>query len=157
MSEASDPDQPENTFNKHVALLAHKPNNVSTRDPTGDWYWPGLRNTVRPSATEWVGPLAFAKDYGPIPSIDHDLGADWGPNGDQRVSLRVEFDGDIGLLYVYDATWDEYAILGADIPVARIEDLFARSMQLGAHPSVEDLVALLPDLRTVRPSCGPEL
>ena len=108
-------------------------------------------------ALEWRGPLAFARAHGAVPGIDHDFGMRWGSNRDQRVSLRVEFGADAGLLYVYDPTWDEYAVLGTGFRLAAVQDAFARALQLGEHPSVEAFVALLPKVSAVRPAPGPEL
>jgi hypothetical protein len=48
-------------------------------------------------------------------------------------------------------------VLGRDVPLAAVEDACAGSPQLGEHPSVEDLVALLPTTPASRPSPGPEL
>jgi hypothetical protein len=56
-----------------------------------------------------------------------------------------------------DPTWDEYAVLGSDIPLAAVEDACAYFPQFGEHPSVEDLVALLPNTPASCPSPGPEL
>lgn len=60
---------------------------------------------------EWIGPRAFAARYGQVPGLDHDYGFLWGVRDDQRISLRITDGHDIGLLYVYDRTWDEYAVL----------------------------------------------
>jgi hypothetical protein len=68
------------------------------------------------------------------------LGTSWGPNGDQRVSLRIELGGEAGLLYVHDPTWDEYAVLGSDVPLTAVEDAFGRALRLGEQAAVEDFV-----------------
>jgi hypothetical protein len=62
-------------------------------------------------AAAWMGAAAFQARYGNPPGTDHDFGTGWGAGGDQRISLRQDIGSDSGLLYVYDPTWDEYAVL----------------------------------------------
>jgi len=157
MSEASVPDQFESTSDKLVALAGNEAQTVDTGDPVADWYRVGLHDTYRQPALEWRGPVSFARAYAAVPGIERDFGSRWGSNGDQRVSLRVEVGSDTGLLYVYDPTWDEYAVIGSDVPLAAVEDAFARSPQLGEHSSVEAFVTLLPMVSAVRPIPGHEL
>jgi hypothetical protein len=157
MSEASVPDHSGSIFGKLVALAGDEARNVDADDPVDDWYRLGLHHAYRHPVLEWTGPVAFARTYGAVSGIEHDFGTRWGSNGDQRVSIRVRVGGDAGLLYVHDPTWDEYAVLGSDIPLAAVQDACAGSPQLGEHPSVEDLVALLPHTPASRPSLGPEL
>jgi hypothetical protein len=114
-------------------------------------------NTCPEPVLEWRGPVAFARAYGAVPGVDHDFGTSWGPNSDQRVSLRAELGCEQGLLYVYDPTWDEYAIIGAGVPLVEVQDAFARVLQLGAQVTFEDFVALLPRAPEVCSSPGPEL
>src|SRR5664280_174146 len=144
MSEASVPDHSGSIFDERVALAGAEARNVDADDPVDDWYRLGLHHAYRRRVLEWMGPVAFARTYGAVPGIEHGFGTRWGSNGDQRVSLRVGVGGDAGLLYVHDPTWDEYAVLGSDIPLAAVEDACAHAPQFGEHPSVEDLVALLP-------------
>ncbi|MHB8188368.1 MAG: hypothetical protein ACYDDU_20330 [Dermatophilaceae bacterium] len=157
MSEASVPDQSESISDTLVALAGDKHHNVGAGDPGDHWYRPWQHVACRQPALEWRGPVAFARAYGALPGIDHDFGTRWGSNGDQRVSLRVEVGADAGLLYVYDPTWDEYAVIGTDVPLAGVQDAFARVLQLGENAAVEDFIALLPLVSAVRPSPGPEL
>lgn len=72
----------------------------------------------------WVGPVQFHRQYSDLGGVDHDYGMRWGRRHDQRVSLRVPVDADHGLLYAYDPTWDEYAVLVRDVPVAAVEAAF---------------------------------
>ena len=157
MSEASVPAQAEIISDKLVALAGTDHQSVDTGGPVGDWDRPGQHDAYPQPALEWRGPVAFARAYAAVPGIDHDFGTRWGSNGDQRVSLRVELSREEGLLYVYDPTWDEYAVIGSDAPLAAVQDAFARVLQLGENAAVEDFVALLPHVPAVRPSPGPAL
>ena len=157
MREASVPDQCDRTSDKLVALAGKEAQTVDTGDPVADWYRVGLHDTYRQPALEWRGPVAFARAYGAVPGIDHDFGARWGSNDDQRVSLRLEDGDETGLLYVYDPTWDEYAVIGTDVPLAAVKNAFAAALQIGEHAAVEDFLALLPHVSAARPSAGPEL
>ena len=67
----------------------------------------------------------------------------WGSNGDQRVSLRHLIAADRGLLYVYDPTWDEYAVLFRDVPVAAVEAAFTRALQTDIHMSPQSFAAIV--------------
>ena len=109
------------------------------------------------SALAWRGPIAFARAHGCVRGTDYDFGIRWGPNDNQRVILRTEVGGEAGLLYVYDSTWDEYAVIGVDVPLAAVEDACARSLQFGEHSSVDDFMAFLPNAPAVSPSAGYEL
>ena len=140
---------------QRVALAGNEPSNVG--DPVDDWYRLRQQDVYRQPALEWSGPVAFTGAYRIFCGIEHDFGTRWGSNGDQRVSLRVEVGSNTGLLYVYDPTWDEYAVIGSDVPLAAVENVFARSPQLGEHPSVEAFVTLLPKLSAVGPIPGHEL
>ena len=157
MSESSVPDHSGSISDKLVALAGEKARNIDADDPVDDWYRLGLHHAYRHPVLEWTGPVAFARAYGAVSGIEHDFGTCWGSNGDQRVSLRVEVGSDTGLLYVYDPTWDEYAVIGSDVPLAAVEDAFARASRLGEHPSVEAFVTLLPRVSAVCPTAGPEL
>jgi len=157
MSEASVPDQSDGTSDRVVVSAGNGAQNVDADDPVDNWYRLGLHHAYRHAVLEWTGPVAFARTYGAVPGIEHDFGTCWGSNGDQRVSIRVGLGDGAGLLYVHDPTWDEYAVLGSDIRLAAVEDACAGSPQLGEHPSVEDLVARLPNMPASRPSPGPEL
>ena len=157
MSEASVPDQSEIISDKLVTSAGNEHHDVNPADPVDHWHRLGQHDATRVSVLEWIGPVAFARAYGAVPGIDHDFGARWGYNGDQRVSLHTEVGTDAGLLYVYDPTWDEYAVIGTHVPLVAVENAFARALQLGEHMAVEDFVALLPHVSAARPSSGPEL
>jgi hypothetical protein len=120
---------------------------------------------IRLAVYSWFAPgqpawgdceVVDAAELVPIPSSSASL-ASWGSNDDQRVSLRLEDGDETGLLYVYDPTWDEYAVLGTGLRLAVVENAFARSPQLGEHPTVEAFVTLLPKVSAVRPTPGHEL
>ena len=157
MGEASVPAQAESICDKLVALAGNEHHDVDAGNPGDHWYRLGQHDVYPEPVLEWRGPLAFARACAAAPGIDHDFGTRWGSNGDQRVSLRLEVGDETGLLYVYDPTWDEYAVIGTDVPLAAALDAFARWPQLGEHSSVEDFVALLPHVSAVRPAPGPEL
>jgi hypothetical protein len=157
MSEASVPDHSGSVFDELVALAGTEARNVDADDPVDDWGRLGLHHAYRRRVLEWMGPVAFARTVGAVSGVEHGFGTCWGSNGDQGVRLRVGVGGDAGLLYVHDPTWDEYAVLGSDIPLAAVQDAYTGSPQLGEHPSVEDLVALLPHMPASRLSPGPEL
>ncbi|MHB8184470.1 MAG: hypothetical protein ACYDDU_00020 [Dermatophilaceae bacterium] len=157
MGEGSVPDQSERSSDKLVALAGNEHQSVDKGDPVGYCYRFGQHDAYQQPAFEWRGPVAFARACAAAPGIDHHFGIRWGSNGDQRVSLRVEVGADTGLLYVYDPTWDEYAVIGTDVPLAAIQDAFAHALHSGEHAACEDFVALLPNVTAVRPSPGPGL
>jgi len=75
----------------------------------------------KPLRLKWMGPRAFQSRYRPQPGVDRDFGRWWGPRHDQRVSHRRDtLDSPTGLLYAYDLMWDEYAVLGTDLPWAAV-------------------------------------
>ena len=153
MSQASVPDQSESISDELTAFAG----NEKWVNPGDRWYWPTQPDAFPEPVQGWRGPMAFSRAFGTTPGIDHDFGMRWGLNRDQRVSLRVELGCEEGLLYVYDPTWDEYAVIGSGVPLAAVKDTFARALQFGEHLAVEDFVALLPHMSAVRPSPGPEL
>jgi len=76
----------------------------------------------------WLGPVAFRAQYGSDGvhrGIDHDCGMRWGAAGDQRISLRHPPGADSGLLYAYDPTWDEYAMLAESADRAAATNVLA--------------------------------
>ncbi len=89
-----------------------------------------------PATLEWMGPEAFGVRYGDVPGIDRDFGMRWGERGDVRISLRRTADATSGLLYAYDPLWDEYAVLGRDVPTAAVEAAFAQALQVDVHMDV---------------------
>ena len=93
---------------------------------------PLVLGTARPGVAveaglAWMGPAAFHAQLPPA-DLDHDFGMRWGANGDQRLSLRLPAGRDHGLLYAYDPTWDEYAVLSRDASTAAVEGAFTRAL-----------------------------
>ena len=82
---------------------------------------------------QWHGERAFAARYGDRSPAERDFGMRWGPRGDQRITLRPNDTGDRGLLYVYDPTWDEYALLAADVSRAAVEAGFRDAVEIDIH------------------------
>ncbi len=99
--------------------------------------------TPRPAGDglTWMGPTAFATLTAHQPGIDHDLGTRWSPHRDVRISHRRPHDGTTGLLYAYDRTWDEYAILADDIHADDLEA--ATGVATDPHLPVDRVLALL--------------
>ena len=157
MNGASVPDQSECISDQLIALAGDEIRNVDTSDSVSGWHRVRQHDTCPEPVREWRGPVAFARVYGSVPGTDCDFGMRWGSNRDQRVSLRVELGCEEGLLYVYDPTWDEYAVIDNNVPLAAVKDAFARALQFGEHLAVEDFVALLPRGPELRPCRGPEL
>ncbi|EWT06834.1 hypothetical protein N864_16415 [Intrasporangium chromatireducens Q5-1] len=91
--------------------------------------------SVKPATAElrleWMGPKAF--DKLDIAGLDHDFGMRWGPRGDQRISLRLHENSSIGVLYAYDPTWDEYAVLSRGASRAAVEAAFADAVCIDVH------------------------
>ncbi len=91
----------------------------------------------------WLGSMAFAAQFGSLPGVDHDYGMRWGPAGEQRISLRHPVTGDRGLLYAYDPTWDEYAVLSQDATAAAVRSAFTQAVGTNIHMSVTDFASLV--------------
>ena len=92
----------------------HRP----ARDPRHRPRRPPTPHHAQP-ALEWLGRKAFDARYGDIPGIDHDYGMRWGAAGNQRISFRRHSGATEGMLYAYDPTWDEYALIARHVPVRR--------------------------------------
>lgn len=93
---------------------------------------------------DWMGPLAFKARHGAQPGVDRDFGHGWGPRHDQRLShRRATLDSPTGLLYAYDLTWDEFAVLATDIPAGAVEAVINRAMAMGVQMSAEVFAGLL--------------
>jgi hypothetical protein len=95
-----------------------------------------------PSLT-WMGPAAFQARHGDLPGIDHDFGVRRGAGGDQRISLRMGIGGHGRLLYVYDPTWDEYAVLLANVTDAAVNQAYATALATDLHMSAQRFAALV--------------
>lgn len=91
----------------------------------------------------WVGQLSFDRLAARHPGIDHDLGTQWGPRHDIRISHRRPHDGEVGLLYAYDRTWDEYAILDPTAHVQTVTRTFHAALGADPHLPLTDFVSLL--------------
>lgn len=111
-----------------------------------------------PAVLEWMGPQAFDAKFGDVPGIDRDFGMRWGERGDRRISLRRTLDATRGLLYAYDPVWDEYAVMGRDVPTAAVEAAFAQSLDVDVHMDVtgfNEIVRSHLILNTALPSRAP--
>ena len=98
---------------------------------------------------DWMGRHAFTARYAVQPVVDPILGAGWGPRHDQSVlHHRATVDPPTGLVYAYDLTWDEYAVLATDVPRAAVEAALGRALASDAHLTVEVLPGLLTDSLT---------
>jgi hypothetical protein len=105
---------------------------------------------VKPLRLEWMGPRAFKARYGVQPGVERDFGMRCRPRHDQRVSHRRHtLDSPTGLLYAYDLTWDEYAVLATDIPWAVAEVIINRALASDTRMSAEAIADLLVDHRLV--------
>jgi len=101
---------------------------------------------VNPRMLDWMGPHAFKARYGVQPGVDRDFGRWWGSRHDQRVSHRRDtLDSPTGLLYAYDLTWDEYAVLATDIPWAAVEAIINHALASDTRMSAEAIAGLLVD------------
>lgn len=103
--------------------------------------------TARPSTTvlTWLGPLAFSRRYAGW-GADQDFGDQWGHHRDQRITHRHQLGADTGLLYVYDSTWNEYAVLGEDVSLAAVGEAVVCAQAVKPHLPVTDFAALLAGL-----------
>lgn len=99
----------------------------------------------------WVGPLAFHRLTARQPGTDHDLGTGWGQRHDIRIRHRRRADDTVGLLYAYDPTWDEYAVLDPAAPVGVVARAVRAALETDPHLSVADFLTLL---RTNAPAVG---
>lgn len=106
--------------------------------------------TQAASRLEWVGRKAFDARYGDIPGVDRDFGMRWGRAGNQRLSFRRDPDTDDGMLYAYDPTWGEYALIVRRIPESSVGAVFVQALKLDEHLPVEDFARLLEAHRDIR-------
>ena len=74
----------------------------------------------------------------------------WGAAGDQRISLRHPPGADRGLLYAYDPTWDEYAVLSRAASVQAVQAAFTQAVATDPHMAVTDFAALVAALDVAR-------
>jgi len=108
-----------------------------------------LESDVSTRRLDWMGRHAFTARYAVQPVVDPMLGTRWGPRHDQSVSHHLAtVDSPMGLVYAYDLTWDEYAVLATDVPRAAVEAALGRARASDAHLTVEVLAGLLTDSLT---------
>lgn len=91
----------------------------------------------------WVGPQAFHRAHGGR-GLDVDLGMRWGERQDVRISLRRRPGDSAGLLYAYNRTWDECAVLADSISIAAAEHAFKKALALDGHMDPASFATLLP-------------
>lgn len=96
-----------------------------------------------PHGLTWVGPIAFRQILARHDGVDHDLGSTWGPRRDIRISHHRPHDGTTGLLYAYDRTWDEYAVLAHDATVDHVERVYRVALERDPHLAPADVLTLL--------------
>ncbi len=102
-----------------------------------------------PPRLDWIGRHAFTARYAVQPVVDPILGAQWGPRHDQSASYHLAtVDSPTGLVYAYDLTWDEYAVLATGVPKAAVEDALGRALASDAPLSPEVFAGLLTDSLT---------
>ena len=96
--------------------------------------------------------------------MDREYGARWGERHEQRITLRRTATTHEGLLYAYDPTWDEYAVISTRAPADAVEAAFAQAAQGDVHMSVPQFAELYASQVLVRigsmqrhPSRGVEL
>lgn len=116
----------------------------------------GLARPTGHPALEWLGPKAFDARYGDIPGIDHDYGMRWGATGNQRISCRRRTGATEGMLYAYDPTWDEYALIARHVPVNVVSSAFVEALRRDEHLPLEDFARLIRD-GLARTQAGREL
>jgi len=107
-------------------------------------YGHGTTTTPPKPAIEWVGPKAFDTQHRSIRGIDRDYGMRWGQRSNQRISLRLDGEeATRGLLYAYDPTWQEYAVLSTTAPRAAVDRAFAHATDTDIHMPIETFAQLV--------------
>ena len=103
------------------------------------------RDPLQPAAAslDWIGPKAFDARYGDVPGIDQDFGMCWGASGNQRLSLRRVPGSGEGMLYAYDPTWDEYALIHRTIATRAVTDVYLQALRRYEHLPLEDFARLI--------------
>jgi hypothetical protein len=96
-----------------------------------------------PTGLDWVGQGSFDRLTKNHPGIDHDLGQQWGTGRGIRISHRLTEDATVGLLYAYDRTWDEYAILDPAAHVDTVARTFHAALDTDPHLPVPEFITLL--------------
>ena len=95
----------------------------------------GLQGIPAPASKpeDWIGPQAFQAKYGQVLGVDRDFGVRWGEKSNQRISWRAPLDASHGLLYAYDRLWDEYLVLGTNVPIGAVESAFKQALACDVH------------------------
>ncbi len=91
----------------------------------------------------WVGPTAFDASHRGAPGVDHDYGMRWGERGDTRISQRRPSGIPAGLLYAYNATWDEYAVLHPHVAADVVDAAFTQALRSDPRMPVEEFAMLV--------------
>ena len=104
--------------------------------------------TATPAAArphlKWLGAKAFGAQHHSIRGVDRDYGMRWGPRRNQRISLRLDGDeATHGLLYAYDKTWQEYAVLSTNASRAAVDRAYAHALDTDSHLPIEDFAGLV--------------
>ena len=137
--------------------MYHEPNvNVSEITPANPYGGRGYSadSTIRdpeapPPRLDWIGRHAFTARYAVQPVVDPILGARWGPRHDQSIShYLATVESPTGLVYAYDLTWDEFAVLATDVPTSAVDTALGRARAGDAHLTVEVFAGLLADSLT---------
>ena len=124
---------------------------VSSANPYGGQKFSADRMSARevdvsPRRLDWMGRHAFTARYAVQPTVDRVLGMRWGPRHDQSVSHHLATANSLtGLVYAYDLTWDEYAVLATDVPTTAVEAAMGRALASDAHLTLEVFAGLLAD------------
>lgn len=135
--------------------MYHEPN-VNVGDITAANPFAGLGSsadsTARdpeapPPRLDWIGQHAFTARYALQPVVDRVVGVRWGPRHDQSVHHHLaSVDSPTGLVYAYDLTWDEYAVLATDVPATAVDAAVSRARAKDdANLTVEVFAGLLAD------------
>ena len=117
----------------------------------------GARPVTAPPkpSIEWVGPKAFDTQHRNIRGVDRDYGMRWGPRSNQRISLRLDGDeATHGLLYAYDPTWQEYAVLSTNAPRDAVGRAFAHAIDTDIHMPIETFTQLVGSYGAALESAG---
>jgi hypothetical protein len=99
-------------------------------------------SAVTPLQPHWMGPTAFHVSHGAA-GVDHHFGMRWGERREQQISLRRLPGSERGLLYAYDPTWDEYAVLAHDVPEPAAEAAFIQALDIDIHMDVLSFAELV--------------
>ena len=98
---------------------------------------------------DWMGRHAFTARHAVQRAVDPILGSRLGPRHDQSVSHHfASVDSPMGLVYAYDLTWDEFAVLATDVPTSAVDTALGRARAGDAHLTAEVVAGLLAESLT---------